>query len=108
MKKLLSIIMLSVALSSFLVFADDDLSNCEGTEVHGGLSVFGTGGSYSTSVETCTNDENTVRKITTTKKETYGVDSSFGGGSHWKSSKKSVKQYYCATCGDWFDEQHNH
>ena len=100
--------MLSFAVFSFSAFADDELNNCEGSEVHGGLSVFGTGGTFTESVETCTNDDNTVREITTSRKETYGVDTSVGGGSHWKSTKKSVKQYWCSSCGDWFEEQHNH
>ena len=108
MKKIITIVMLSFAVFSFSAFADDELNNCEGSEVHGGLSVFGTGGTFTESVETCTNDDNTVREITTSRKETYGVDTSVGGGSHWKSTKKSVKQYWCSSCGDWFEEQHNH
>ena len=108
MKKIITIVMLSFAVFSFSAFADDELNNCEGSEVHGGLSVFGTGGSFAATVETCTNDDNTVRKITTSRKETYGVDTSVGGGSHWKTTKKSVKEYWCSSCGDWFEEQHNH
>ena len=108
MKKIITIVMLSFAVFSFSAFADDELNNCEGSEVHGGLSVFGTGGTFTESVETCTNDDNTVREITTSRKETYGVDTSVGGGSHWKTTKKSVKEYWCSSCGDWFEEQHNH
>ncbi len=108
MKKLFSILGLSLAVLTFSAFADDALNNCEGTEVNGGFSVQGTGYNYSETVETCTNDDNTVRQITTTRKETSSIDSSIGGGSHWKSTKKTVKQYWCSACGGWFGEQHNH
>lgn len=108
MKKIVSILTLLFAVSCFAASAGDDLNNCKETEVHGGFSLAGNGVTYSTSVETCTNDDNTVREITTKTKEQKSVSTPVGGGSTSETTKKSVKQYWCSTCRYWFKEQHNH
>jgi len=76
------------AVSCFAAFAGYDLNNCEETEVHGGFSLAGNGVTYSTSVETCTDDNNTVREITTKPKEQKSVSTPVGGDSTSKTTKK--------------------
>lgn len=89
-------------------FANDDLTNCTGSEIHGGLYYKGNGFTRSTTVETCTNSDNTERKTTITSRSNYGINTPVGGFSKYNNTTTTTKEYRCPDSDDtWVKDLNN-
>lgn len=81
-------------------FANDDLTNCTSSEIHGGFYYKGNGYDRSTTVETCTNSDNTERKTTITSRENYGINLPVGGFSKNNTTTTTTEEYRCPDSDD--------
>ena len=81
-------------------FADDELTNCTSSEIQAGIYCKGNGYAKSSTVETCTNSDNTERKITTTSRENYGISIPGVGFSRTNTTTATTEEYRCPDSDD--------